>query len=82
MKVHNRYAEAKGYGVDKVGYADADTKASKCEPNWKVKALAFGLPCAQGSIALNPNARGRVDDLIEIAKAHIRAKVEHPFRLM
>jgi hypothetical protein len=25
---------------------------------------------------------GRVDDLIEIAKAHIRAKVEHPFRLM
>jgi len=25
---------------------------------------------------------GRLDDLVETAKAHIRAKVEHPFRLI
>jgi hypothetical protein len=25
---------------------------------------------------------GRVDDLIETAKAHLRAKVEHPFRVI
>lgn len=57
MKVHNRYAEAKGYGEQKVEYADAETKDSRCASNWKVKALAFGLPCAQESIALNPKCQ-------------------------
>lgn len=32
--------------------------------------------------ALPDTPEGRVDDLIETAKAHIRAKVEHPFRVM
>ena len=26
--------------------------------------------------------KGRLDDLVETAKAHIRAKVEHPFRVI
>jgi transposase, IS5 family len=25
---------------------------------------------------------GRLDDRVEIAKAHVRAKVEHPFRVI
>ena len=32
--------------------------------------------------ALPDMLEGRVDDLIETAKAHIRAKVEHPFRVI
>jgi IS5 family transposase len=28
------------------------------------------------------HAGGRLDDLVETAKAHIRAKVEHPFRVI
>ena len=32
--------------------------------------------------ALPDTPEGRVDDLIETAKAHIRAKVEHPFRVI
>jgi IS5 family transposase len=32
--------------------------------------------------ALPDTPEGRVDDLIETAKAHIRAKVVHPFRVM
>lgn len=32
--------------------------------------------------ALPDAPEGRVDDLIETAKAHFRAKVEHPFRVI
>jgi IS5 family transposase len=32
--------------------------------------------------ALPDTPEGRVDDLIETAKAHVRAKVEHPFRVI
>jgi len=32
--------------------------------------------------ALPDNQEGRVLDLVETAKAHIRAKVEHPFRVI
>ena len=32
--------------------------------------------------ALPDTPEGRVDYLIETAKAHIRAKVEHPFRVI
>jgi hypothetical protein len=32
--------------------------------------------------ALPDTTEGRVDDLIETAKAHFRAKVEHPFRVI
>lgn len=42
------------------------------------------------SVAMRPGKRrvlpgtadGRLQDLIEVAKAHIRAKVEHPFRVI
>ena len=32
--------------------------------------------------ALPDTADGRLEDLIETAKAHIRSKVEHPFRVI
>ena len=32
--------------------------------------------------ALPDTAQGRLEDLIETAKAHLRAKVEHPFRVI
>jgi IS5 family transposase len=33
-------------------------------------------------LALPDTAEGRLEDLIETAKAHLRAKVEHPFRVI
>ncbi len=32
--------------------------------------------------ALPDTPEGRLQDLIEAAKAHVRAKVEHPFRVI
>ena len=32
--------------------------------------------------ALPDTAEGRLEDLFETAKAHVRAKVEHPFRVI
>ena len=47
------------------------------------KRIGFRVAMRPGKHRAQPEMPGgRVDDLIEIAKAHIRAKVEHPFRLM
>jgi IS5 family transposase len=47
------------------------------------KGIGFRVAMRPGKRrALPDTPEGRVDDLIETAKAHIRAKVEHPFRVM
>jgi IS5 family transposase len=113
MKVHNRYAEAKGYGVDKdtglihavettaanvhdltpaaellhgeetVVYGDAAYQGIEKRPEMEDKGIVFRVAMRPGKRrALTDTPEERVDDLIETAKAHIRAKVEHPFRVM
>ena len=113
MKVHNRYAEAKGYGVDKdtglihavettaanvhdltpaaellhgeetVVYGDAGYQGIEKRPEMEGKGIVFRVALRQGKRrALPDTPEGRLDDLIETAKAHIRAKVEHPFRVI
>jgi IS5 family transposase len=45
---------------------------------------SFGLPCAPASAGsfLPDMPEGRLEKLVETAKAHIRAKVEHLFRVI
>ena len=113
MKDHNRYAEAKGYGVDGetglihsvettaanvhdltpaaellhgeeiVLYADAGYQGIEKRPEMQAKGIGFRVAMRPGKRrALPDTTEGRLDDLIETAKAHIRAKVEHPFRVI
>jgi len=47
------------------------------------RGLGFRVAMRQGKRrALPETPEGRLADLVETAKAHIRAKVEHPFRVM
>ncbi|MCP9884617.1 IS5/IS1182 family transposase, partial [Synechococcus sp. ATX 2A4] len=47
------------------------------------KPTTFRVAMRPGKRRALPNtADGRMDDLIETAKAHIRAKGEHPFRVI
>ena len=49
----------------------------------KGKAVGLRVAMRPGKRrALPDTPEGRLDDLIETAKAHIRAKVEHPFRVI
>ena len=49
----------------------------------KGKAIDFRIAMRSGKRrALPDTPEGRLDDLIETAKAHIRAKGEHPFRVI
>jgi transposase, IS5 family len=113
MKVHNRYAEAKGYGVDsesglihsvettaanvhdltpaaellhgeeRVVYADAGYQGIEKRPEMEGRGIGFRVAMRPGKRrALPDTPEGRLDDLIETAKAHFRAKVEHPFRVI
>jgi IS5 family transposase len=51
----------------------------------EMQSKAIGLRvamCPGKRRALPDTPEGRMDDLVETAKAHIRAKGEHPFRVM
>jgi len=46
------------------------------------KGIGFRVAMRPGKRRASPDTpEGRVDDLIETAKAHLRTKVEHPFRV-
>ena len=71
------------YGEESVVYADAGyqgiEKRSEMEGRW----IGFRVVMRPGKRrALPDKPEGRVDDLMETAKAHIRAKVEHPYRVI
>ena len=52
-------------------------------PEMQGRAIGFRVAMRPGKRrALPDTPEGRVDDLIETAKAHFRAKVEHPFRVI
>ena len=58
------------------------TRELRSEKRCKAGGSASALPCDQGSVELPDTPEGRLDDLVETAKAPIRAKGEHPFRVI
>jgi IS5 family transposase len=113
MKVHNRCAEAKGYGVDAesglihsvqttaanvhdltpaaellhgeetVVYADAGYQGIANRPEMADKEIEFRVAMRPGKRHVLPETPdGRLLDLMQTAKAHIRSKGEHPFRVI
>ncbi len=66
-----------------VTYADSGYQGLEKREEMKGKAIGFRVAMWPGKRCALPNTpEGRLDDLIETAKAHIRAKGEHPFRVM
>jgi IS5 family transposase len=61
------------HGEETVVYADAGYQGIEKRSEMQGRGIGF-------RVAMRPE--GRLDDLVETAKAHIRAKVEHPFRLI
>lgn len=71
------------HGEETVVYADAGYQGIEKRTEMEGKGIGFRVAMRPGKRrALPDTPEGRVDDLIETAKAHIRAKVEHPFRVM
>jgi IS5 family transposase len=71
------------HGEEEVVYADAGYQGIEKRPEMEGKSTTFRVAMRPGKRRALPNtADGRLDDLIETAKAHIRAKGEHPFRVI
>ena len=71
------------HGEETVVNADAGYQGIEKRAEMEGKGIGFRVAMRPGKRrALPDTPEGRVDDLIETAKAHIRAKVEHPFRVM
>ena len=71
------------HGQETVVYADAGYQGIEKREEMNGKAVGFRVAMRPGKRrALPDTPEGRLDDLIETAKAHIRAKVEHPFRVI
>jgi IS5 family transposase len=63
-----------------VVYADSGYQGIEKQEEMQGKAIGFRVAMRLGKRrALPGSPEGRLDDLIETAKAHIRAKGEHPF---
>ena len=71
------------HGEETVVYADAGYQGIEKRPEMEGRGIGFRTAMRPGKRrALPDTPEGRVDDLIETAKAHFRAKVEHPFRVI
>jgi IS5 family transposase len=71
------------HGEETVVYADAGYQGIEKRPEMQGRGIGFRVAMRPGKRrALPDTPEGRVDDLIETAKAHFRAKVEHPFRVI
>jgi IS5 family transposase len=71
------------HGQETVVYADSGYQGIEKREEMKGKAIGFRVAMRPGKRrALPDTPEGRLDDLIETAKAHIRAKGEHPFRVI
>ena len=71
------------HGEETVVYADAGYQGIEKRPEMEDRGIGFRVAMRPGKRrALPDTPEGRVDDLIETAKAHILAKVEHPFRVI
>ena len=68
------------HGQEKVVYADSGYQGIEKGEEMQGKAIGFRVAMRPGKRrALPDTPEGRLDDLVETAKAHIRAKGEHPF---
>jgi IS5 family transposase len=71
------------HGEEEVVYADAGYQGIEKRPEMEGTTTTFRVAMRPGKRRTLPKtADGRLDDLIETAKAHIRAKGEHPFRVI
>ena len=71
------------HGEETVLYGDAGYQGVEKRPEMQGRGIGFRIAMRPGKRrALPDTPEGRVDDLIETAKAHVRAKVEHPFRVI
>jgi IS5 family transposase len=71
------------HGEETVLYGDAGYQGIEKRPEMQGRGIGFRIAMRPGKRrALPDTPEGRVDDLIETAKAHVRAKVEHPFRVI
>ena len=71
------------HGMERVVYADAGYQGIEKRPEMEGRGIGFRTAMRPGKRrALPDTPEGRLDDLIETAKAHFRAKVEHPFRVI
>jgi IS5 family transposase len=71
------------HGEEQVVYADAGYQGIAKRPEMTGKTREFRVAMRPGKRrALADTPDGKLQDLIEAAKAHIRAKGEHPFRVI
>ena len=71
------------HGEEEVVYSDAGYQGIAKRPEMAGKATEFRVAMRPGKRrALPDTPDGKLQDLIETAKAHIRSKVEHPFRVI
>ena len=71
------------HGEETVVYADAWYQGIEKRPEMEGRGIGFPTAMRPGKRRELPDTtEGREDDLIETAKAHFRAKVEHPFRVI
>jgi IS5 family transposase len=71
------------HGEETVVYVNSGYQGIEKREEMKGKAIGFRVAMRPGKRrALPDTPEGRLDDLIETAKAYIRAKGEHPFRVI
>jgi IS5 family transposase len=71
------------HGEEEVVYADADYQGIAKRPEMAGRSTEFRVAMRPGKRrALPDTPGGKLQDLVETAKAHIRAKGEHPFRVI
>jgi len=71
------------HGDEVVVYGDAGYQGITKRPEMTGKTTEFRIAMRPGKRrALPETPDGRLEDLIETAKAHVRSKVEHPFRVI
>lgn len=68
-------------GNEDVVFGDADYQGIEKGPEIASKAAEFRVAVRPRKRRTLPDSpEGRLQDLIETAKVHVRAKIEHPFR--
>jgi len=71
------------HGDEEVVYCDAGYQGIAKRPEMAVIATDIGVAMRTGERRVLPDTQeGRLQDLIETAKAHIHSKVEDPFRVI
>jgi len=71
------------HGEETVVYADAGYQGIEMRSEMQGRVIGFRVAMRPGKRRVLPDTpEGRLDDLVETAKAYIRAKEERPFRVI